>query len=197
MSNDSTSKTLIVATLLCVICSIVVSSTAVQLKPMQVRNKKLDIKKNLLVTAGLVDDSAEEKQIVEAFKAVETKVVDLETGAYADIDPESYDARKAAKNPKLNYKIPAEKDLANIKSRAKYGKVYLIKDGETVKNFVFPVHGKGLWSTMYGFLVLENDLNTVKGLGFYDMVKLQVLVVKLITQIGKQIGTVKKYLMML
>ena len=168
MSNDSTSKTLIVATLLCVICSIVVSSTAVQLKPMQVRNKKLDIKKNLLVTAGLVDDSAEEKQIVEAFKAVETKVVDLETGAYADIDPESYDARKAAKDPKLNYKIPADKDLANIKSRAKYGKVYLIKDGETVKNFVFPVHGKGLWSTMYGFLVLENDLNTVKGLGFYE-----------------------------
>ena len=168
MSNDSTSKTLIVATLLCVVCSIMVSYAAVSLKPLQVKNKRLDIKKNLLVTAGLVEDGAEEKEIVEAFKVVETKVVDLATGEYVDIDPETYDSRKASKNPKKNYKIPSDKDLGNIKSRAKYKKVYFIKDGEKVKNIVFPVNGKGLWSTLYGFLVLENDLNTVKGLGFYE-----------------------------
>lgn len=168
MSNDSTLKTLIVATLLCVVCSIMVSWAAVSLRPLQVKNKRLDIKKNLLITAGLVEQSADEKQITEAFKVVETKVVDLSTGEFTDIDPETYDSRKASKNPKKNYKIPADKDLGNIKTRAQYKKVYFIKDGDMVKNIVFPVNGKGLWSTLYGFLVLENDLNTVKGLGFYE-----------------------------
>ncbi len=168
MSNDSTSKTLIVATLLCVVCSVMVSSVAVKLKPLQVKNKKLDIKKNLLVTAGLVPADADEAAILEAFKVVETKVVDLATGSYADIDPESFDARKAAKDSKMNHMIPTDKDLGNIKSRAKYEKVYFIKENGEIKNVVFPVNGKGLWSTLYGFLVLEKDLNTVKGLGFYE-----------------------------
>ncbi len=168
MSNDSTAKTLIVATLLCVVCSIMVSWAAVSLRPLQVKNKRLDIKKNLLITAGLVDAGADEAKINEAYKQVEAKVVDFSTGEYADISPESFDARKAAKDAKTNYSIPSDEDIARIKTRAKYGKVYFIKDSDEIKNIVFPVHGKGLWSTMYGFLVLEKDLNTVKGLGFYE-----------------------------
>ena len=48
-------------------------------------------------------------------------------------------------------------------------KVYLIeKDGKT-ESIMLPVHGYGLWSTMYGFLALDiNDLETVVGFGFYD-----------------------------
>ena len=46
--------------------------------------------------------------------------------------------------------------------------VYLIeKDGKYDK-VILPVRGYGLWSTLYGFLALENDFNTVAGLGFYD-----------------------------
>jgi hypothetical protein len=33
---------------------------------------------------------------------------------------------------------------------------------------VLPIEGKGLWSTMYGFLALEADLTTVRGLTFYE-----------------------------
>ena len=40
-------------------------------------------------------------------------------------------------------------------------------DGELDK-IILPVRGAGLWSTLYGFLALENDLNTVAGLGFYE-----------------------------
>ncbi|WP_419168323.1 Na(+)-translocating NADH-quinone reductase subunit C [Halobacteriovorax sp.] len=168
MSNDSTAKTLIVATILCVVCSVVVSWSAVSLRPLQEENKALDIKKNLLMTAGIVESTAQKKEIEEAYKQIEAKLVDLKTGEYVtDIKPSEYDANKAAKDPKRNYKIPSEEDLGNIKVRAKYGKVYFVKDGEETKSVVFPIHGKGLWSTMYGFLVLETDLNTVKGIGFY------------------------------
>lgn len=169
MSNDSTAKTLIVATLLCVVCSVVVSWSAVSLKPLQTINKELDIKKNLLMTAGLVDAKAGKKEIEAAYTNVEEKLVDLATGEYVtDVKPSDYDAVKAAKNSKMNHAIPASEDLGKIKFRAKYSKVYFVKDGETVKSVVFPIHGKGLWSTMYGFLVLQTDLNTVKGIGFYS-----------------------------
>ena len=52
MQNDSALKTLTVAGVLCIICSVLVSTAAVKLKPMQDLNKKLDIKKNLLLSAG-------------------------------------------------------------------------------------------------------------------------------------------------
>lgn len=168
MSNDSTAKTLIVATLLCVVCSVIVSWSAVSLKPQQVKNKKLDVKKNLLLTAGLVSGNVNEEEINKAFQSIETKVVDLATGEYADVNPESYDARKAAKTPGKNHIIPSKDDVGKIKRRAKLEKVYFVKENGETKMLVLPVVGKGLWSTMYGFLVLEPNTVDVKGLGFYE-----------------------------
>ncbi len=47
--------------------------------------------------------------------------------------------------------------------------MYLIKDdaGE-LQQLILPVRGKGLWSTMYGFLALEPDGRTVRGITFYE-----------------------------
>ena len=53
MGNDSVKRTVITALVLCLFCSIVVSSSAILLKERQVANKKLDIKKNLLLASGL------------------------------------------------------------------------------------------------------------------------------------------------
>ena len=39
--------------------------------------------------------------------------------------------------------------------------------GET-EAWCIPISGYGLWSTLYGFLALEPDLNTVKGITFYS-----------------------------
>jgi len=43
-SNDSTSKTIIVALALCIVCSVIVSTAAVMLRPAQQANKDLDRK---------------------------------------------------------------------------------------------------------------------------------------------------------
>lgn len=169
MQNDSALKTLTVAGVLCIVCSVLVSTAAVKLKPMQELNKKLDIKKNLLLSAGLLDSAKTSKEEIEqAFQVVETKVIDLNTGDYVDMDPESYDQLSAASDPKMSEEIDGEADFARIGKREKFSKVYFIKDGSSVKNIVLPVYGKGLWSTMYGFLVLEPDTETVAGIGFYQ-----------------------------
>jgi Na+-transporting NADH:ubiquinone oxidoreductase subunit C len=81
MPNDSTLKTLIVALALCLVCSILVSTAAVKLQPLQARNQELDRKKIILEVAGLLKPGV---SIDELFKQVEPKVVDLSTGEYVD-----------------------------------------------------------------------------------------------------------------
>ncbi|MGB0452503.1 MAG: Na(+)-translocating NADH-quinone reductase subunit C [Bacteriovoracaceae bacterium] len=170
MQKDSTLGTIIVAGVLCIFCSVMVSTSAVSLKPLQEQNKKLDVKKNLLLSAGLLENkSASKEEIERAFSVVETKIVDLSTGQYnTEMNPDNYDQMSAASDPKLNTKIPSEKDYASIKKRERFSKVFFIKEGETVKQIILPMYGKGLWSTMYGFLVLSTDTTTVEGIGFYQ-----------------------------
>ena len=47
--------------------------------------------------------------------------------------------------------------------------MYLVRDnaGE-IDTLILPIRGYGLWSTLWGFIALEEDYNTVVGLGFYS-----------------------------
>ena len=137
------------------------------LRPMQANNKALDMKKNILDVAGLLQEGVD---INAAFdQQIEAKLVDLETGDYVEgIDVATYDQRKATKDPELSIAIPPEEDIASIKAKAKIAKVYLVKDGEEIQSIILPVSGYGLWSTLYGFLALEADGQTVQSINFYD-----------------------------
>ncbi len=171
MSNkDSIQKTFTVAFLLCLVCSIIVSTAAVMLKPAQVANKSKDFKINILKAGGLYEQGiADGKSINEMFQMVTTKIVNLDTGEYNDsIDPEAYDQRKASKDPSLSEGLSADKDIAKINRREKYAEVYLVNDGDQLKKVILPIKGYGLWSTLYGFISLEADLNTVSGVTFYE-----------------------------
>lgn len=166
-SNDKTSKILLVALSLCLVCSVVVSTAAVLLKPAQEANKSLDKKRNILQAAGmLVPDIS----IDEQFASVNTRVVDLRTGKFTDdVDPERYDQRKAAKDPEQSLKLESDQDKAKISRRENYAVIYLVEgEGGELDKIILPVHGYGLWSTLYGFVALEADANTVAGLGFYE-----------------------------
>lgn len=168
MSNDSIAKTLIVTVSLCFVCAIVVSFAAVTLKDKQIVNALNDKRANILEVAGIDDTSV---SIDERFQQIESRLVDLDTGEYVEegFDVEAYDQRQASKDKQLSEALPKSDDIAGIKRRANIAKIYLVKDenGE-VSKYVFPVHGYGLWSTMYGFVSLESDLNTIYRLKFYD-----------------------------
>ena len=166
-SNDSTSKTLIVAFAVSIVCAIFVSAATVMLKPVQEVNKALDRKRNILAAAGMLEEG---RSVEEQFSQIITRVVDLRTGKFVDdIDPQKYDQHKAAKDPSTSDKLSAEEDLAKIGRRENYAVVYVVEssDGD-IDKVILPVRGYGLWSTMYGFVALEDDANTVAGLGFYE-----------------------------
>ncbi len=46
--------------------------------------------------------------------------------------------------------------------------VYVARQEGQITHYIFPVTGKGLWSTMRGFLALSSDFKTVMGMGFYE-----------------------------
>lgn len=166
LPNDSVAKTLIVAIGLCLVCSVIVSTTAVALKPLQLRNAVLARQIEILRVAGLMEEGGD---VDVLFEQVEVRVVNLDTGEFVDdIDGATYDQRKAAKDPSMSDAISPDADVAGIQRRARYAPIYLVKDGDEIETIILPIHGYGLWSTMYGFLALEGDATTVKGLTFYE-----------------------------
>jgi len=164
-NKESVGKTLLVAFLVCVVCGVVVATAAVSLRPVQSKNQLLDKRMNILQAAGLYQPGVDVNTV---FESIERRFVDIDTGEYVDM-PESYDQRKAAKDPQRSERLSGKEDIAGIKSQANVAEVFLARgdDGE-LSRIILPVHGYGLWSTLYGFLALEPDANTVSGLGFYE-----------------------------
>lgn len=170
MQKDSVFGTLFVAAILCIVCSVLVSGSTVLLKDRQDVNIALDIKKNLLMASGLLKSSSVTKEeIEEAYSAIEAVVVDLETGEeLTNVDPLTFDQKKASKDPARNKMIKSSDDIAKIKRRSKQALAYKYSEEGVLKMLILPIHGKGLWSTLYGFLALDTDFQTVKGIGFYS-----------------------------
>lgn len=166
-SNDSIKKTLIVAFSLCIVCSVIVSTAAVVLKPAQQANQALDRKRNILAAADMLDEN---RSIDEQFAEMTTRVVDLRTGKFTDdIDPERYSERKASKDVSASDALSSDQDKAKIFRREHYAVVYLAESAQgEIERIILPIRGYGLWGTLYGFIALEGDASTVAGIGFYE-----------------------------
>lgn len=164
-NNESIAKTFGVAAALCVVCAVIVAVASVSLKGIQDANKKLDKNVNILRAAGLV--GAQEKinaaKADELFANAKIVVVDMASGQVDnDADPE------AVENSKETIALAKEDDAAKIKAIPSKSVVYLFNTPEgNLDKVVLPIVGTGLWSTMYGYLALNADLNTVSNIVFY------------------------------
>jgi len=164
-SPDSVGKTVTVAVAICLLASMIVSAAAVSLRPVQESNKKRDKQLNVLQVAGLYRP---EENVAEAFKAFEPRILDLETGEFTDrFDASSFDDLAAAQDPELSRAL--ENDPAGIGRQSRYKTVYLLREENgDLDKVILPIHGYGLWSTLYGFIALEENGNDIFGLQFYQ-----------------------------
>ncbi len=167
-NNDSIIKTLGVVIALSLVCSVVVSFSAVSLRPLQEENAKLDVQRNILKVAGITADG----NITDTYnKFIVPRLVDLSNGQFVGTEDEArvYDQRAAAGNPAESIKLDAAQDLAKIGSRAKLAKVYLVKNSDgSINELILPMHGNGLWSMMYAFVAVETDGKTLGGITYYQ-----------------------------
>jgi Na+-transporting NADH:ubiquinone oxidoreductase subunit C len=165
---------------ICLVCAVLVSLSAVGLKPMQDLNKQLDRQKKVLSVAGLFDsDSDQSAEAIQALynQRIKTIVVDLKSGEIdreATLDVANFDQQKAKKDPATSKSVP--KNLAGIPRIPNQATVFLVSKNEIAEDgsgfdlssYIFPVEGKGLWSTLLGFVALDTDLNSIQGLTFYQ-----------------------------
>lgn len=166
----SITYTLLFAGTVCVVCAIMVSSSAVSLYDLQQENARLDKMKNVLMAAGLIEETTQlsAEEIEESFHVIKAVAVDLETGLLApNVDVASYDQRKATADPASSRIAPS--NLSLIKRLPNYAVLYHVLNGRgEVEMLVLPVEGYGLWSTLYGFLALDADTRTIRGLTYYQ-----------------------------
>lgn len=178
--KDSTAGTLIIACLVCLVCSIAVAASAVGLKDLQEANALLDKNTNVLKIAGLVGDkeTPTQEKVDTLFKNIEARIIDLKTGKEltaeqlkkANIENKlTYDQYAAAKTEEGSQKLPDGANIAKLKNMPKYAQIYVIKDAqERIDTYILPIHGAGLWKTMYGFIAIKNDAISVKALRYYQ-----------------------------
>ena len=166
LPNDHPRKTIAVAMLLCLVCSLVVSAAAIGLRPLQQANEAAAFQREILKAARLYDEGVDVNQ---AFEKLEPRIVDLASGDFVDdMDPAQYDPRAAAPDPDLSLALSQEQDIAKIRSIAKRMPVYLLRQGDRIQSVLLPIHGYGLWSTLYGLLALEAGGRTIQRVTFYE-----------------------------
>jgi len=162
LSNDSTLKTILVVLAVCLCASLLVTASAVLLRPVQLANQERERQARLAeIVAGLPSG--------DAASEVETLVVDLASGRYTrGIDPKDFDWQQAAKDPARSLALPPERDLAQIKRRAHHAVVNLVHGDKGVDLVILPVYGRGFGSVLHGFLGLSGDTRQVIGLVFHQ-----------------------------
>lgn len=162
-------KTVGFAAAVCVVCSIFVAGSAVTLRDRQEENRVLDLRSKVLLVSDLAtpDEGLAREIINQRFEENLTAlVIDLESGEQADIDPLTYDQRAATQDPEQSEVAPT--NAAKVSRVPDHALIYQkVTDGE-VDRLILPVQGYGLWSTLYGFIALSGDLETIEGITFYE-----------------------------
>jgi Na+-transporting NADH:ubiquinone oxidoreductase subunit C len=169
---ESTRYTILFATAVCVVCALMVSVAAVSLQPRQKANARLYMEKNVLLAAGLVKPGQDVSiRDVEKFfeKDVRARLVDFATGELVPegkADARSYDQRAARNDPGTSRAAPP--NSAGVGRMPKYGVAYFVMKEGNAEKVVIPVEGLAMWGTVYGFLALDRDGSTIRGLTYYD-----------------------------
>ena len=162
--KNSMTKTLLVPLVVALFSAVMVAGAAIALRPQYQANQERNRQQNILAAANLLQPGVSTESL---FERVEPRVVDLATGDYAlDIDPSTLE--RAVRDPSTLVTVPPELDAAFIKERSRYAVVYLLYEADRLQQIILPVYGYGLWSTMYGYVALESDANTIVGLRFYQ-----------------------------
>jgi Na+-transporting NADH:ubiquinone oxidoreductase subunit C len=168
---ETPGHTLLVAALVCLVCSVLVSGTAVLLRP--IRDAHLARERNAYILTVLESIPGLAAEVGEIDAAdLEARVIDLETGELVpDVDPSEWDALGAAADPEQSVALPDARDPAGLGRREHWATVYVLRDPgdlERVRLVVLPVRGQGFQSMVHGYLALDADLSTVLGLTFYQ-----------------------------
>jgi len=136
--------------ILTVVCGGLLAFASQALKPLQDANVELERKKNILSTVMTLQ---EESNVEEIYNARIRELV-------IDFNGNVVDKKAADVNIAVEYKKKPEERLLPVFEFLSEA------DASKVENAVLPVFGFGLWNTISGYVALEADFNTIKGVNY-------------------------------
>lgn len=145
--QQSNTYTLLFTAAVTIILGFMLSLAATSLKERQDLNVTIDIKKNILRSLGFSESDDEpwtQETVQDIFeKNIDSFVIDNDGNKVPDVSVDNI--IQANQYPVYCNHIP----------------------GGGIDGYAIPISGKGLWSTLYGYIALESDGITVKGITFY------------------------------
>ncbi len=156
MKQSSNTYIFLYASAMVVIVAALLSVVATVLRPYQELNieiaKKLDILKSV-EKAGMISEVRDRNAYVEEEYdryIVDSYVINHRGERQADVDAFTVNVRDELRKPLEQRNLP----------------IFVSRDDEEREKYIFPVHGRGLWGPVYGYVALEEDYNTIFGVTF-------------------------------
>lgn len=146
---------IIFSAVLTVVLGGLLAFSAIGLKPMQDKQVALDTQKKIL---GAVMELKETDDIPAIYgQRIESLVVNAQGELVEEVDGEPVVAESI--DVGKQFKLPAEERLFPVFK-------FKTEGSDQIDAYILPVYGNGLWDNIWGYVALEDDLETVKGIVF-------------------------------
>ena len=165
-------KTYTFMTVITLISSLLLSYSYSALKVLTDENVKFDIKRNIVKSAGYNISSMSKSEIIDNYESnVKEIILDYNNREVFDASWENLIGIEDKKNgltyfvekkDKIKFNLIENKDIDT--SIRKFLPLFFHSEKNA---YIIPISGKGLWSTLFGFISLGSDANTVQGITFY------------------------------
>lgn len=136
-----------------VVAGVLLALAAIGLGPFQAQHVKLEKMQNILTSIGVKSDRKESEKLFNQY--IKEQVVLNKKGERVTNDINAFDIDLKKELDKLRTG-EADKQLFPLFVFNKEDKLY----------YIIPVRGKGLWGPIWGYVALEEDMNTVYGASF-------------------------------
>lgn len=137
------------AAILTIVCGGLLAVASKGLEPLQNEQIKLDTRKQILGAVMTISPEMDINAVYE--EQIVPYVVNVAGDKVEGVDAEKVNTKKVYKE-----KDESKKQLP----------VFEYKENGQLVAYIVPVYGKGLWDAVWGYIALEKDLNTIKGVSF-------------------------------
>ncbi len=137
-----------------VIVGAVLSIAAIQLKPFQTENVRMEKMQNILYSISVLSSREEASDLFDKY-VIEQVVLNNKGEVLEGVKAFDIDIQKQYKEVRAK---------ARTEEKVEHPLFICEKDGEKI--YVVPMVGTGLWGPVWGFVSLKSDLNTIFGATF-------------------------------
>ncbi len=144
----------IFSTILTIVLGGLLALAAVALRPEQKKQEDMFRKKSILSSVMTVEKGSDILQVYQ--DKIKSYVVDYEGNEVKELEGK----------PIVAENVPINKEFKKSPEERLYP-VFEMTDGSGgVEAYILPIYGNGLWDKIYGYLALDKDCNTIKGVVF-------------------------------